>query len=87
MLGGQSGTTIEVEGLSHDEHLTLFTQIDSEVAVQVANLDAAPPPQALLHSDNTLCPDWAMLNSGTSITPTPRNAEEQAFQSLAFNAN
>lgn len=66
---GQQSTGIKVtaRGDRRAEHPTVFTQIALEFVVS-GPVDPAAVQKALELSESEICPVWAMLKPGTSIT-------------------
>jgi len=72
----QAVTGVEVEacGQRRDEHPTVFTTIALEFLVRGSGVDPAAVEKAIAHADR-LCPVWAMLKPGTSMTTAYRIVE------------
>jgi putative redox protein len=66
---GQPVERVEVtaRGQRRDEHPTVITAIDLEFVVH-GEVDPARVEHALMLSEATICPVWAMLKSGTPVT-------------------
>ena len=71
---------VEVEacGQRRDEHPTVFTTIALEFLVRGRGVEAAAVEKAIAHADR-LCPVWAMLKPGISMTTTYRILEDREF--------
>jgi putative redox protein len=66
---GQPVERVEVtaRGQRRDEHPTVITAIDLEFVVH-GDVDPARVGHALMLSEATICPVWAMLKAGTPVT-------------------
>lgn len=67
---------VNVRGLRRDEHPTCFTEIALELVVRGKGLDPAAVARALAQSEESICPVWAMLKSGTAVRSSFRIVEE-----------
>jgi len=66
---------VDVRGSRRDEHPTVFTEISLEFAIHGAGVDPSAVEKAIAQADEKLCPVWAMLKPGTSITTSYRTSE------------
>ena len=66
---GQPVERVEVtaRGQRRDEHPTVITAIDLAFTVH-GEVDPARVEHALMLSETTICPVWAMLKAGTPVT-------------------
>lgn len=62
-----TGIEVTARGQRRDEHPTVITSINLEFVVHGA-VDPARVEHALTLSEQTICPVWAMLKTGTPIT-------------------
>ncbi len=62
---------VEVCGQRRDEHPTVFTSIGVDFVVRGRSVQSAAVEKAIAHADG-LCPVWAMLKPGTTITTSFR---------------
>jgi putative redox protein len=60
--------TIDVQAARRDEHPTVLTEIVLKFTLTGARIDPAAVERALAQSEEHLCPVWAMLKPGTTIT-------------------
>ena len=66
------GLEVSARGLRRDEHPTVITDITLEFVVRGAGVDPEAVARALTVAENQLCPVWAMLKPGTTITTSHR---------------
>lgn len=66
------GLDVQARGVRQDEHPTVLTDIDLEFVITGDELDIAAVEQALKLAEHQLCPVWAMLKGGATITPSFR---------------
>jgi putative redox protein len=70
------GLEVEVRGKRRDEHPTVFTEISLEFIVQGSGVDPEAVAKVLEQAEDRLCPVWAMLKPGTTITSSFRIVED-----------
>ncbi|MFB3854919.1 MAG: OsmC family protein [Vicinamibacterales bacterium] len=66
-----SGLTVTARGERRAEHPTVFTAMALEFVVR-GPVDHAAVAKAIAVSESTICPVWAMLKPGTTITASFR---------------
>jgi putative redox protein len=66
-----TGLRVTARGQRRAEHPTVFTQISLEFVV-CGPVDPTVVGKAIDQSEASICPVWAMLKSGTAITPSFR---------------
>ena len=74
---GQMGQTVEgleleARGQRSDTHPTVLTEISLEFLLDGSDLQCEAVQRALTVAEEQLCPVWAMLKPGTSITASYR---------------
>jgi uncharacterized OsmC-like protein len=71
------GIAVTARGSRRDEHPTVLTGIELEIAVRGSAPDQETAERALGIAEAQLCPVWAMLRPGTPITTSVRVAADQ----------
>ncbi len=66
------GLEVEATASRRDEHPTVYTSIAMEFIVHGGDVEPAAVEKALGIADEQLCPVWAMLKDGTTITTSYR---------------
>jgi putative redox protein len=69
------GMTIDARAARRDEHPTVLTEIALEFTLTGKGIDPAIVERAMAQSEEHLCPIWAMLKPGTTITSKFRIVE------------
>jgi putative redox protein len=70
-----TSVTVDVHGSRRDEHPTVITHIDLTFTVWGDGVDRQAVDKALALAEEQLCPVWAMLRPGTTITHACRVAD------------
>jgi putative redox protein len=70
-----TGLAVEARGKRRDEHPTILTEISLEFVVTGVEVGPAKVEQALKMAEEQLCPVWAMLKGGTTISTSYRIEE------------
>jgi putative redox protein len=66
------GIEVDVRAVRRDEHPTVYTEIALEFLVRGNGVDPAAVERAVGLADEQICPVWAMLKPGTSISASWR---------------
>jgi putative redox protein len=67
-----SGVEVEAHALRRDEHPTVYTDIDLAFTVHGSGVDREAVEKAIRISEEQVCPVWAMLKGGVTITSSLR---------------
>ena len=67
-----SGLRVTARGQRRDEHPTVLTRIDVELALRGEGLDPAVVEHCITLADEQICPVWAMIRPATPIVTTWR---------------
>lgn len=70
------GLEVTARGRRRDEHPTVFTEIALEFVLRGSGLEPEKVSRALELAEESVCPVWAMLKGGTTITSSFRIVEE-----------